>query len=78
MVEYVGLARDRDGLTKAIQEIKAVKEEFWKNLKLLGTSNTLNQSLEAAGKSEDWDVIDREAPRLSSTIQRVVEYIDAL
>jgi succinate dehydrogenase / fumarate reductase flavoprotein subunit len=54
MIEYVGLARDRDGLTKAISQIKAVQEEFWKNLKLLGTSDSLNQSLEAAGRMVDF------------------------
>jgi signal transduction histidine kinase/CheY-like chemotaxis protein/purine-cytosine permease-like protein/HPt (histidine-containing phosphotransfer) domain-containing protein len=38
----------------------------------------LCQTLESAGKIDDWDVIDEETPRLSSTFQRVVEYIDAL
>jgi succinate dehydrogenase / fumarate reductase flavoprotein subunit len=54
MIEYVGLARDRDGLNKAIQEIKEVREEFWSNLKLLGTSDSLNQALEAAGRMVDF------------------------
>ena len=38
----------------------------------------LCQALETAGKAEDWDEIDKAAPRLSSTIQRVVEFIDNL
>lgn len=54
MIEYVGLARDRDGLQKAIAEIKAVQEEFWKDLKVLGTSDSLNQSLERAGRVADF------------------------
>jgi succinate dehydrogenase / fumarate reductase flavoprotein subunit len=54
MVEYVGLARDRGGLQKAIAEIKAVHDEFWKDLKVLGTSDSLNQSLERAGRVADF------------------------
>jgi succinate dehydrogenase / fumarate reductase flavoprotein subunit len=54
MIEHVGLARDRDGLQKAIVEIKAVREEFWKDLKVLGTSDSLNQSLERAGRLADF------------------------
>ncbi len=54
MIDYVGLARDRDGLQKAIAEIKAVHEEFWKDLKVLGTSDSLNQSLERAGRVADF------------------------
>ncbi len=54
MIEYVGLARDRDGLQKAIQKIKAVRDEFWEDLKVLGTSDSLNQSLERAGRVADF------------------------
>ncbi|MFV1970136.1 MAG: fumarate reductase/succinate dehydrogenase flavoprotein subunit [Acidimicrobiia bacterium] len=54
MIDYVGLARDRDGLQTAIQKIKAVHEEFWKDLKVLGTSDSLNQSLERAGRVADF------------------------
>ena len=54
MIEYVGLARHRDGLQKAITEIKAVHEEFWKDLKVLGTADSLNQSLERAGRVADF------------------------
>ena len=38
----------------------------------------LCQTLETAGKAEDWDEFDQAAPRLPSTVQRVVEYIDNL
>jgi succinate dehydrogenase / fumarate reductase flavoprotein subunit len=54
MIEHVGLVRDRDGLQKAIADIKAVREEFWKDLKVLGTSDSLNQSLERAGRLADF------------------------
>ncbi|MDK1019366.1 MAG: fumarate reductase/succinate dehydrogenase flavoprotein subunit [Actinomycetota bacterium] len=54
MIEHVGLARDREGLQRAVQEIKAVREEFWRDLKILGTSDSLNQSLERAGRVADF------------------------
>ena len=38
----------------------------------------LCQGLESAGNDEDWDEIDKAAPRLASTFQKVVEYIDNL
>lgn len=54
MIEHVGLARDRDGLAKALTEIRSLRDEFWKNLKVLGTSGSLNQSLERAGRVADF------------------------
>ncbi|GMQ92544.1 MAG: fumarate reductase/succinate dehydrogenase flavoprotein subunit [Acidimicrobiia bacterium] len=54
MIEHVGLARNREGLQQAIQKIKAVHEEFWNDLKVLGTSDSLNQSLERAGRVADF------------------------
>jgi len=38
----------------------------------------LCETLESAGRAEDWNEIDRAAPRLHRTIERVVEYIDNL
>ncbi len=54
MIEYVGLARDREGLNEAIQKIQAIRKEFWSDLKVLGTSDSLNQSLERAGRVADF------------------------
>lgn len=54
MIEHVGLARDREGLERAIAEIRSIREEFWKDLKVLGTSDSLNQSLERAGRVADF------------------------
>ncbi|MEE8485868.1 MAG: fumarate reductase/succinate dehydrogenase flavoprotein subunit [Acidimicrobiia bacterium] len=54
MIEHVGLARDREGLERAIAEIRSVREEFWNDLKVLGTSDSLNQSLERAGRVADF------------------------
>jgi succinate dehydrogenase / fumarate reductase flavoprotein subunit len=69
MIEYCGLARSREGLEKAISEIRTIKAEFWNDLKVLGTSDSLNQSLERAGRVADFfelaelmciDAMDRE------------------
>ena len=38
----------------------------------------LCQTLESAGKDEDWNEIDKAAPGLASTFQNVIEYIDNL
>ena len=54
MIEHVGLARDRDGLQRAIADIKALHEEFWRDLRVLGTGDSLNQSLERAGRVADF------------------------
>ncbi len=48
--DHIGMARNRDGLEKALSEIPALREEFWKDLRVLGEAETLNQSLEKAGQ----------------------------
>jgi succinate dehydrogenase / fumarate reductase flavoprotein subunit len=69
MIEHCGLARTREGLEKAISEIRTIKLEFWNDLRILGDSDSLNQSLERAGRVADFielaelmcrDAIDRE------------------
>ncbi|HET7631137.1 MAG TPA: fumarate reductase/succinate dehydrogenase flavoprotein subunit [Gemmatimonadaceae bacterium] len=52
--EYCGMARTADGLRHALAEIPKLREEFWKNLKVLGTGEELNQSLEHAGRVADF------------------------
>ncbi|MDH5291976.1 MAG: fumarate reductase/succinate dehydrogenase flavoprotein subunit, partial [Acidimicrobiia bacterium] len=42
------------GLEKAISEIKALKDEFWADLRVLGTADSLNSSLEKAGRIADF------------------------
>ena len=69
MIDHCGLARSREGLEKAIAEIRELRKEFWRDLKVLGTSDSLNQSLEKAGRVADFlelgelmcrDALDRE------------------
>jgi len=49
-----GMARDEKGLKELLQKIPALREEFWKNVKVTGTTNNLNQDLEAAGRVADF------------------------
>ncbi len=54
MWEYCGMERTEDGLKKAIDLIRSLKDEFNRNLKVLGTADSLNQSLEKAGRVADF------------------------
>ena len=48
------MARSIEGLTKAKADIKALKKEFWSNVKVLGQNEELNQSLEKAHRVADF------------------------
>jgi len=52
--EYCGMARNEAGLKKALTLIPALREEFWKNLRVLGANEEFNQSLEKAGRVADF------------------------
>jgi succinate dehydrogenase / fumarate reductase, flavoprotein subunit len=54
MWEYVGMSRNEQGLRKAIEEIKKIREEFWQNVRVAGENEELNQSLEKAGRVADF------------------------
>ncbi len=54
MWEYVGMARNAEGLKKAIVEIDALKEDFYKNVKVTGSQYEFNQELEKALRLEDF------------------------
>lgn len=69
MWEYCGMARDKEGLIKAKNMIRELREDFWKNARVSGISNEFNQSLENAGRVADFlelgelmidDALDRE------------------
>jgi len=49
-----GMARSEQSLSKALSEIPAIREEFWKNVRVLGENETRNQSLEKAGRVADY------------------------
>ncbi|MGE5401409.1 MAG: fumarate reductase/succinate dehydrogenase flavoprotein subunit [Ignavibacteriales bacterium] len=54
MWDYVGMARNAEGLNTAIQKIRELREEFWKNVNVTGASADLNQTLERAGRVADY------------------------
>ncbi|MEI7812877.1 MAG: fumarate reductase/succinate dehydrogenase flavoprotein subunit [Ignavibacteria bacterium] len=54
MWDYVGMARNSDGLKKAIEEIRKLRNEFWKNINVTGSAGDLNQALERAGRVADY------------------------
>lgn len=54
MWEYCGMERTEDGLKKAIDLIRTLKDDFYRNVKVLGTADSLNQSLERAGRVADF------------------------
>lgn len=54
MWDECGMARSREGLTKAIEKIPQLREEFWKDVRVLGRGEELNQSLEKAGRVADF------------------------
>ncbi|WP_143960424.1 fumarate reductase/succinate dehydrogenase flavoprotein subunit [Litoribacter populi] len=54
MWEYCGMARTAEGLQKAKGLIKDLKVEFWKDVKVLGANEELNQSLEKAHRVADF------------------------
>src|SRR5579862_1517959 len=52
--DYCGMARNRAGLETALQKIPALREEFWKNVAVVGANEELNTSLEKAGRVADF------------------------
>ena len=52
--EYVGMARNEEGLKIAKEKVKALKEEFWSNVKVIGNNEEMNMSLEKAGRVADF------------------------
>ena len=54
MWDKCGMARNEKGLKEAIAEIKALREEFWKDVRVPGTNNELNPELEKAGRVADF------------------------
>ncbi len=54
MWEYVGMARNKEGLQKAREEIKQLKDEFWMDVKIPGELNDLNPELQKASRLADF------------------------
>ena len=54
MWDNCGMARNKEGLQKAIKRIPELREEFWKDVKVTGGADQLNPSLEKAGRVADF------------------------
>ena len=54
MWDYCGMIRNEAGLTKALELVKELEVEFWKDLKISGTVDDINQELEKAGRVADY------------------------
>jgi succinate dehydrogenase / fumarate reductase, flavoprotein subunit len=51
---YCGMERTAEGLQQALEEIPRLREEFWSDVRVPGSGDTLNQSLEKAGRVADF------------------------
>ncbi len=54
MWDHCGMNRNDAGLRLALEKISALEEEFWRDVKVVGSSDTVNQSLEKAGRVADF------------------------
>ena len=54
MWNQCGMSRSQDGLKQALSDISALREEFWRNVKVVGSENSINQELERAGRVADF------------------------
>ncbi len=54
MWDKCGMARNAAGLKQAQQEIRALRDVFWKDVRVLGSGDVLNQNLEQAGRVADF------------------------
>ena len=54
MWEYVGMARNEEGLKKAMTEIKKIRTDFWNDVRIPGDKNSFNPELGKAGRVADF------------------------
>lgn len=54
MWDKCGMSRNEQGLKEAMEEIKALREDFWKNVKVPGSASEMNPELEKAGRVADF------------------------
>ena len=54
MWDNVGMARNEQGLKKAIAQIQSIRADFWKNVKVTGANVDVNTELEKAGRVADF------------------------
>ena len=54
MWNKVGMGRNKKGLTEAMKQIAALREEFWQDVNVIGTADDMNAELERAGRIADF------------------------
>ena len=54
MWDNVGMERSEKSLKTALEKIPEIRDEFWKNVKVLGAKDGVNQELEKAGRVADF------------------------
>jgi succinate dehydrogenase / fumarate reductase flavoprotein subunit len=52
--DYCGMSRNAEGLKDARQRVRSLQDEFWNNLKVVGTGDELNHTLEKASRVADY------------------------
>jgi succinate dehydrogenase / fumarate reductase, flavoprotein subunit len=52
--DYCGMSRTAESLTQAMKEVESLQEQFWSDVRVLGDNESLNQSLEKAGRVADF------------------------
>ncbi len=52
--DHCGMARNKEGLEKALAALPAIQEKFWNDVYIPGSGRELNQSLERAGRVADF------------------------
>jgi succinate dehydrogenase / fumarate reductase flavoprotein subunit len=52
--DYCGMSRTAEGLESAIGQIRELREEYWQNVRVVGSGDDMNQSLEKAGRVADF------------------------
>ena len=54
MWDKCGMARNEQGLKEAIEEIRAIRADFWENVRVPGSANDFNPELDKAGRVADF------------------------
>jgi succinate dehydrogenase / fumarate reductase flavoprotein subunit len=54
MWEYCGMARSAEGLTKGRKLVRELRDQYWRDVRVIGSGEEPNQSLEKAGRVADF------------------------
>jgi succinate dehydrogenase / fumarate reductase flavoprotein subunit len=54
MWNHVGMGRNKKGLEQAAEQIRSIRQEFWEDVSVVGTTDDLNSELERAARVADF------------------------